>query len=133
MAAEERVEPSREEREADADHDGRGGVPREMAREPVGCEAGRRKGEEDEQVVRGMEAEGREQREGQGQREKGLRQVPPRAVYPELVGVGEERGRADEPVLDEPELVVELERVRRDPRENRKLGELELRPPAARA
>ena len=62
MAAEERPGPRRQEGEADARDDRRGGIAREPPREPVGGETGRGEREEDEQVVGGVEAEHREER-----------------------------------------------------------------------
>ena len=77
-----RLEPHRQEGESDADGDGgRGAVLREMARQPVRREPGGGEGEQDEQVVGGVEPEAGERGEGQGQRQEGLRQVPARGRH----------------------------------------------------
>ncbi len=71
-----------------------------------------------------MAAEHGERGERQRERQEGLGKVPARPVDAELVGIGEEGRRAEEPVPDEPELIVELQGVGGHAGQDGQLGQL---------
>ena len=115
MAAEQGLEPRMEQREPDRGDQRRRSVARELSREPERGQPACREGQQDQQVVGGVETESRQDRERQGQGQEGLGEVPAGPVDPELVRIREERGGAEQSVPHEPHLVEELERVARHP------------------